>query len=581
MYSLDTETYEEKDGELSPILDTRKFKVGELLREDGRSWTFEDAEEMYQFILQTGKENAVKGRRTNIYGHNTEYDWYAIAKSHLLDNPDPVIMYHPFYAKLPNKISILDTMAFYRCSLAEAAKSVNLKKMEMPKNPKTIKEIKPYLHNDCVITLELMKALKRGLEQLGFRPRRMITAGQLAMTNFLTYLVTTKQTKGLMHYNKETKINEIIKSPNAKLTRRAFKGGNNTAYQLGYFPATTLIDMNAMYPYSMSTMQLPNLKTERLIEQPSTQALTRIMEMYTGTARCTVTAPDIAFGLLSINYEGMQYQPTNRKLTADWTLPELQLAIQEGYIIEECEYVIIYEKLLDNPFKQYYQNLYELRKSSNTEQALAIKLIMNNLYGKFAQNRTNKERISCHRSEAPQKRAEGYEVIAAINETYVMQRTSGEYSPTYTNPIISALTTATARIKLWQTMMKIPYDMVLYCDTDSILFKGNTQTIQQLDYGKDMGQWKVQATGPARIVKEKTYYIADTLHASGLPKRELTKAALDNQQPVNYQRMISLPDALQRNRIDLIGSFENVSMDMTSKSKMNNKLPEHIVEELK
>lgn len=60
------------------------------------------------------------------------------------------------------------------------------------------------------------------------------------------------------------------------------------------------------------------------------------------------------------------------------------------------------------------------------------------------------------------------------------------------------------RVTLMQKIISIPSENFLYCDTDSIIFKGNK--FPDIEIGKELGQWSIEEEHiKANIVGPKTY----------------------------------------------------------------------------
>lgn len=579
MLALDIETYEfnEKENTYEPILDARKFTIGCAITDKGTKHYFYTPKEMYQWLDKLITTNSKNNKRTFIYGHNIEYDWYGIAQGNLLNKETKYINFNPFIAIHKEKGYILDTMAFYRMSLQTIGEILKFPKLEMPKKIKNIEELKPYVTRDVEITLAAITELKKKINTLGFKPRKLLTAGQLAMTSFLTYINREKMSYTLQRYNEKTKRKEVIKTNYEKEIREAYRGGNNTAFQIGTFNNVTLIDIVALYTKAMHDMEFPDLTTEQKIEQPTTGMLKAYTEKYLGIAQITINAPNIPTGYLPIRYGGHQLFPTNNKLKGTWTFLEIKKALQLGYTIETCDYCIRWKKQEKNPLKEFVKHLHELEKECKTkEEKSPLKLIRNNLYGKFAQNKTNKDYKIIFREEIEQFIYEGYKVVASQDNKYIIVKEGIPYKPSYVNPIISTLITAYARNYLYDRITKIPKEDLLYCDTDSIMFKGNH--LKEFEIGNEMGMFKVEDQGKAKILGEKRYYINQSTRISGVPKREIKKTYIENEENIIIKRMCGIGTGIKIGNINEIGSFREINIEMKPHRKIDIPIPTFIDE---
>lgn len=179
-----------------------------------------------------------------------------------------------------------------------------------------------------------------------------------------------------------------------------------------------------------------------------------------------------------------------------------------GYEIEKIHEAVVYDELPFNPFKEFIDELYTLRKESDKVMGHVIKLLMNSLYGKFGQFRATKERAICHRADVQKWLDKGYEIETDYGENYHMVKELGKKVPNYAHPIIPVLVTAYARHKLYEGLEKIPFEDLLYCDTDSVMFKGNHKN--KFEIGTELGQYKIEFENETgEFVKEKVYRISD------------------------------------------------------------------------
>ena len=199
-----------------------------------------------------------------------------------------------------------------------------------------------------------------------------------------------------------------------------------------------------------------------------------------------------------------------------------------GYKINNISWIISYSKLNVNPFKDYIEELYNMRLEAKDGFKNVIKLLMNNLYGKFSQYRSEKDYKVVERFEVQEWIEQGYEVNCSIGTQYIISKEGDLYQPSYTNAIISVMITAGARNYLFKQLKKIPYEDLLYCDTDSVMFKGEHRN--KFEYGNQLGQFKIEIDNKqCKILGEKRYYIHDRVKISGLSKRDSTKDLIEKE----------------------------------------------------
>ena len=168
----------------------------------------------------------------------------------------------------------------------------------------------------------------------------------------------------------------------------------------------------------------------------------------------------------------------------------LALWEQEIDIILECYDVIqwdlgkrVYISMIENQIlKPYIETLYQGKQNNTGTVKYYYKILLNSLYGKFL-SRPDGINISYqggyrHKIEQDDKR------------TY--------YLP------LGMFIAMMGRVSLMRTMLSIPYDNVLYCDTDSCIYIGNQHP--NVHIGKELGDWGVENDDfDALIVGAKTY----------------------------------------------------------------------------
>jgi hypothetical protein len=319
-----------------------------------------------------------------------------------------------------------------------------------------------------------------------------------------------------MEYDNNLGYKVVIKSHYPKKVREAFRGGRNEAFQVGKFENVSMVDINSLYPYVMSIMKFPDLKTEKYIVKPSITLFNEIRKTgILGVVECEIEAPNIDLGYLPIRFQGMQMYPTNRTLKGTWTILEIERALELGYKLNYINWMVTYNENEINPFENYIKELYEMRLNAEGNFKSVIKLLMNNLYGKFSQYRNEKDYKIVLRHEVQSYIDDGYEVTCSMGNKYIISKEGELYQPSYTNAIISILITAYARDYLYNQLKKIPKEDLLYCDTDSVMFKGNY--LDKFKQGNQMGEFKIELNNvECKILGEKRYYIHDRVKISGL-----------------------------------------------------------------
>ena len=603
---------EKKKGMFYPILNSREFTLGCAITETGEKVLFENYKHMWNWLVKKISENAMMGKRTFIYGHNIEYDFYGIAKDEFLNEDLKVICYMPFFAtwfckgmrqqkpkvfehcnsKNKERVAIkekevkdnwgyfLDTWGFFRMPLKQVGEILGHSKLEMPFAVKDKAEMVQYLERDTELVLKAMGIIKENMKQLGFTPRKFLTAGQVAITTYLSYI-----RKKNIHYNM-MRSGEVFKGENLEKCRPAYRGGRCEAFRDGYFKKVTHLDINSLYPYAMANMPFPKLNEELFLEEPLKDlTLDEVLaEKFIGVAECQIKVPKIEIGYLPVRWKKSLYFPISndvheRKITGTWTTLELREARKLGYEILRMNWCCLYPVMGLNLFKDYVNELYDLRLKSDPHMKVVIKLIMNNLYGKFAQFRTNKDFKAIERWKLTKFKKLGWRKKSDWLNKYIIVKDNEVYTPKYTNLMLAILTTAYARDYLYKFLSKIPKKDLLYCDTDSCIFTGEHK--HKFKISEKMGEWKVEHENEdCRIIGEKRYRVGDDKHISGVSRLLIKKELFEEKGVVQIKRKISLKDGFNDPHMYLrrVGEFKNVDVKLVGGTKQNVLLPDNIDE---
>lgn len=287
-------------------------------------------------------------------------------------------------------------------------------------------------------------------------------------------------------------------------SKYSYYGGRTECLVVGTTDNVWDYDVNSMYPSVMVRTQYPYPSPEKFLKwrNPPDTCLD-----YEGFAKVTVKVPYMDIPPLPFKTDGKLLFPFG-VLTSVWTHIELRYAMSLGCEIQNIEWSYFNRKTF-NPFTDYVTDLFDKRLSYNCPSwcpdakatgqrchekgrkcnyALAteevIKLFLNGLYGKFAQNFLSQEQadslgidikkaggtfktfedataeeIEFTSTNYPDYFAKGYVINKAIPKL-----------KSFMNPILSSYTTAGARVSLHQYMLQAQAEgaQVLYYDTDSL-----------------------------------------------------------------------------------------------------------------
>lgn len=674
---LDTETYTRNErGMLVPIKNAKDFVIGCVI-EIGRKKPhfFYTPDEMFSFLLDFVNQRAKEGHNTFIYSHSHSYDLYAYAQNHLKETKvvtikketsglfgylgdttnsfyckecdktidekdverrqkDKGMRNHKEYycKKCNNKVIkkgvgyLLDTLSFYSGKLEDLGHDLGLPKGEMPKEIKDIVELKGYVYRDTQIVVKFIETIINKLSELGYRPKKILTAGQLSMNSFRTFCdrhffcETCKDSYDIKNIRESF---EIVKRGNMIVERkihfcnkcnnkvykfssyfykkgriyqtqfpmflkRACKGSRNESYkgiEDGTIKDVTGLDLRGLYPFSMAEkMKMPDLRTEEVILCPDQDFSREELLNMIGVAEAKVEFPKNRLGYLPIRYHSKTYFPFSRddktiKGEGVWTLFELKRFVEEGGKILEISKAIVYNELPFNPFTLLMRELYQIRKNADKNLGFVIKIIMNSLHGKFAEMRKEVDRVIVHKADNQEYIDKGYIIKGDFGEECSLTKIKRKKYSTSAHPMIYALTTAYARDEIYKHLKKVPLKDLCYCDTDSCYFRGNH--LDKFKVGDDLGDFKIEFKDVNGLfIKEKVYSLSDNKgipirsRASGVKLKNLSEEQLKGKQDIIQEEMHKLNTAYLKGTFDKVGTFsQKIKRIDSSKRKREIALP--------
>lgn len=368
-------------------------------------------------------------------------------------------------------------------------------KMKRNRRDKHRDEITRYLVNDCKYLLEIVRGF---VDKFGLK----ISIGQAAMAQL-------KQ-----HY----KVGTIGENTDASLREYFFGGRVQCLAGRGYFKGEyKLYDVNSMYPYVMAEYQHPIASNYTLRRKGDITDKTVFLEL-----RCT---NDNA--LVARNDEGETTAQVKRG-TFKTTIWEFNAA-QELGLIENVDVTGFIDNDERSNFADFVVPLYNNRLDTKArlktlaegsleyneakKDDIFYKLLLNNAYGKFAQNpRRFKEYEITGPGEKP---ATGYDeqLFPAIEAPDYNIWSKPILSRRYNNVGTAASITGAARAVL----LKAIYSAVdpIYCDTDSLICKRLDN--HELDT-KKLGAWDLEAEFSEVIINGKKLYACKPANWNGQEK---------------------------------------------------------------
>jgi len=476
--------------------------------------------------------NYKAGGKLYIGATNLEYDIINLFKGYW-DNIELFYGNHLIYAKLKDKkIYFFDTLNHYKESVKKMGEVVGLHKLDadvtdIDKIP--FDELKEYNKRDCEITYHFMIEYQSRLNIIG------------AEMNF------TIASSALNLYRRKFMFDRIRKPDDEVLDmwRNAYYGGRTEIFTLkanGTKKRPILYyDVNSLYPYVMKTQYYP--------VPDSWYPCTDIAEY--GLVHADVEVFDTYIPYLPKRFMNKLVFPVG-KITGWWTSAEIKFALENKLIrVHKIHKAYGFTAHTDY-FSQYVDTLYNMRKEAIQRKDkfmdISLKLLMNSLYGKFGE-----------RVESKLAMSENGEITEIkLEETYY---------PKHTNYVISEYVTAYARTHLYKGLKKVvdSNGILLYCDTDSILFHPNDSKGEEiLNTSKELGDFKLEGKFlKAEFFQPKAYRLTDiegkeTIKVKGVPSK-YAKSFLENGYAM-IRKPIRLRESIKR--VDKVGYSANKWVDI-------------------
>ncbi len=565
-------------------LDATKFILGSVVRDDGKEKVFLKKEEMKKYILDLGESQKRQGKTLTVLGFNHQYDFYGymgvetkglqiyctepfiagIGKEIILyeggdyeeareakdkHNRSEIIKTGNKYVVKKRKdwIKFLDVYYLYpRMSLKKVGELIGLKKKEMPREltfetERTydfwqLNQIGRYCVRDAKITLMAYKRMKKKLEEKGLRLQKLYTTGQIGIKYVLKKIKESGRGEHILTKSKDlkthsTKYRNIIHSGN--------RGGRVEAFQTGYFESVTELDVNSLYPYACMNMEVPDLRTERMITRPLEIYELKDLLRLTGVSECLLINKKDDLGLLSVRKkEGNFYPKKGSVVVGAYNHIELRKALREGWEIKHVEKSVVYDKG-ENVFKPVFEEMYDNRMNEENEfDKYFWKNLMNNCIGKTAQRRTGKRVKIISVNDIDEYLAEGWDINRIIGFEAVMTKKEEFRKKGFYMPIINGLVTSWAKCYMYDQYKKIRKKDLIYTDTDNIIFTGNYK--KKFRIGSKIGWWKVKNEGAdCRIYANKNYRVGENVRMAGV-FRAKEKINEFERGVVSFKRMITL-----------------------------------------
>jgi hypothetical protein len=354
--------------------------------------------------------------------------------------------------------------------------------------------IKEEMIKYCAIDVQVLKRVlyeyaKTGKKHTGLNPLCYSTIGQYAYKVYLR------------NYVPEDKI-PYLESSEEDFVKNALKGGrteNFVTYKENC--NARYYDINSLYPTVMTQDYMPGCVV-KFVRQKITNVV-EFLNNLEANDQCAIVkyrclSPDLHIPLLGLNHNNKFIFPTGHHDSYE-TCAAIRKAVSLGYKILILEYIVFKREY--TLFKDYINTFYKIKEECdnglhNAGTREFMKLMMNNLWGKLAQNKKPidhkfvdtkawNELIDKYNTDPNLDININYE----FNDFIAVSCTKKECYKKKRNFAIACFVTSHARLRLYSCLEKCGTN-IMYCDTDSVIVNDLV-----LDTSTELGALKDELKG--------------------------------------------------------------------------------------
>ena len=395
--------------------------------------------------------------------HNTAFDLAVLdpfrhlhdlgwtLKTACIDAPPTILR----WSQAGRKLECLDSLNWWRTSLANIGHRVGLEKLDRPDLDACPAQADVYCRRDVEILVRAVTQWWDWVQVQDFGGAAPTLASQA------------------MHAYRHRFMRRPIYIDNTDrantLAREAYHGGRVECFRLGEFHTEHhLLDVNSMYPYVMQENLFPT-KLLHACKSYSRRNLYEALAQYCVVAEVTLDTEEPAYPVR----DGLRLYFPVGQFRAFLCTGELIHAMERGHI-RSVQRVAVYE--CADIFTEFVEELTELRNRAKYEgdelAAHQFKILANSLYGKFGQRGLFWE----PEEQSEDLTAEAWSEVCVETGAITRYRRFGglvqaqatESESRDSMPAIAAHVTSYARMYLWSMIQQAGREHVLYTDTDSL-----------------------------------------------------------------------------------------------------------------
>lgn len=500
MVFVDTESNIETD---ASGVQTHTLKMGvacatRIRRTNGREtvtddwFTFHTPEQFWSWLTT----HIHDGWKVYVFAHNWNYDAGILATATIpyregwiperyVNEKPPFIL---SFRKDKSTMILVDTLNFFQGTLATIGDNIGISKLDMPDDDAGDDAWFAYCKRDVEVIRAAMLEFRSFVEHHNLGNFQSTLPSQ-AFSAFTHRFLPER----VFIHNDERAL---------RLERSAYYGGRTECFYLGSFGGGLhYLDVNSMYPWVMVNYPVP-LVYKDCFGAISVDQLEALLDRFAVVATVLLETTEPAF---PYRYGQRLLFPVGR-FTTTLSTPELQYALDRGYILAVVEGAKYTEGVL---FKDFVEFFYSLRRGyiedGNKTWQYLCKIMLNSLYGKFGQNGRNWETVGEWNGEMLEEWAEvdpdTNDIVRYRTRLGLVQRFSREGESNNSSPAVAAHITAYARMYLWSLIQQAGEGNVLYVDTDSLIVtEEGYQRLQATLDPKRLGALKEEASAETAVI---------------------------------------------------------------------------------
>lgn len=393
------------------------------------------------------------------------------------------------------KVTLLDNMNLWQCSLADLGDSVGLPKLEIDFQTQDDAALETYCRRDVEILVRVWQRWLNFLDVHDLGSFAITVAGQ-AWNAYTRRFIPCRI---LIHDNPAA----------VGLERRAYHGGRTECFRIGKLNGGPYykLDVNGLYAAMMKWYPYPR-RLIKVLQNVRPDYLDRLTDDYLVIADVILSTETPAY---PVTLSGRNAYPTG-DFFATLSTPELQLALMSNDVVGVGK-VAIYEGTdLFSEFIDYWTPLRQrYKQAGDVARSTMCKLIRNSLQGKFGQRGHDQEVIGdADLGDVGVVRWLDVETGATCEDwTFggktIRQTHQGEGQWSF--PAIPAHVAAYGRVYMWSLIRAAGRDNVVYMDTDSLFVNGQgLDNLSGMIHNTQLGMLKVEGIATDVEIRAKKDY---------------------------------------------------------------------------